>query len=123
MKILVIDDSSFMRGIIKLALDSGGYEAVGVDPESLFDVLQALHREKADLVLTDLEMPNCSGETVVRAIREDQDLKATPIMILTAHRSEDLQERMNQWGVAGFLTKPLTPQSILEGVQAIFPLS
>ena len=123
MKILVIDDSPFMRGITKLALESGGFEALEVEPDSLFEVLQALHREKPDLVLTDLEMPHCSGETVVRAIREDQELKATPIMILTAHRSEDLLERMKQWGVLGYLTKPLTPQSILEGVQAVFPPS
>lgn len=118
MKILVIDDSPFMRGIIQIALEAGGYEAVEVEPESLFEVLQVLHREKADLVLTDLEMPKCHGETIVRAIREDADLKETGILILTAHRSEELVERMNQWKVLGFLTKPLTPQGILDGVKA-----
>jgi CheY-like chemotaxis protein len=122
MKILILDDSPFMRGIIKLALETGGYEAVDVEPTSLSDVLQALHREKPDLVLTDLEMPNCHGETVVQGIREDPELKDTPIMMLTAHRSEDLVARLSPWKVAGFLTKPLTPQSILEGVQAVFPL-
>lgn len=122
MKVLVVDDSSFMRGIIKLALDSGGYEAIEADPESLFDVLQALHREKPDLVLTDMEMPKCHGETLVRTIREDPGLKETPIMILTAHSSEDLVERMHQWGVAGYLLKPLNSQGILEGIGAAFPL-
>jgi DNA-binding response OmpR family regulator len=122
MKVLIIDDSSFMRGIIRVALESGGYKALELVPSSLLEVLDVLRREKPDLVLTDLEMPTCHGETLVRAIREDADLKATPILMLTAHGSRELEDRLKPWNLLGFLAKPIDAQGILEGVQAVLPL-
>lgn len=121
MRVLVIDDSPFMLGIVKVALGAGGYEVDEVDPACLFDVLQALHAHKPDLVITDLEMPQCHGESVVRAIREDQALKDLKVMVLTAHNSEALVDRLGRWDILGYLMKPLTPQTLLERVQELLP--
>ena len=117
MSILVIDDSGFMRSLMRMSLQSAGYTVEEVDPTSLFDVLQALHRVRPDLLITDYEMPKCNGETLVRAVREDRVLKGTPIMVVSSHRDEVLIERLSHWNLVGYLTKPLTPETIVARVK------
>lgn len=109
-----------MRAFVRINLQEAGFQAAEVDPTSLFDVLKAIHEHRPGLVITDYEMPFCNGETLVRAIREDAALSATPVLVLTAHREAELVQRLTQWGLAGYLAKPFTPEGLVSTVRQIF---
>lgn len=91
-----------------------------VDPESLFDVLEAIHTHHPTLIITDYEMPSCNGESVLRAIREDPALQATPVIVLTAHREADLVGRLSRWNLVAYVLKPIRPEELVDKVKRYF---
>jgi CheY-like chemotaxis protein len=120
MDILVIDDSKFVRTLLRNRLQEAGYEVGELDPASLFDVLSAIHTNRPRLVITDYEMPFCNGEAILIAIREDPTLKGTPVIVLSSHREEDLVERLTSLGLAGYVLKPVKPEDLVQIVQRFF---
>ena len=85
-KILVVDDDSEIVRLLRAYLEQAGYQVlVAYDGEA---ALYILRRERPDLVLLDLMLPDRDGWDVTRVIRADPNLKATPIIMLTA-RVED----------------------------------
>lgn len=113
-RIAIVDDSRLVRTFAAGVLKAKGHEAIEVDPTSLFDVLKVLREQAVDLVMVDLLMPGCPGESLVRACREDAFLQSLPILIVSAHRDEAALLRMQQLGLSGFLLKPLDP-AVLAG--------
>lgn len=91
-----------------------------VEPASLFDVLEAIHTHRPALVITDYEMPLCSGETILRAIREDAAIRDTSVLILTSHREAELVERLSRWNLVGYVLKPIAPKSLVDSVHQFF---
>ena len=104
-KILCVDDSHMVRDLICSALEDAGHEVLGVDPFSLQEVLKTICSFRPGLLITDYQMPNCNGEALVKAVREHPILALTPIMVLTAHRDEDVIQRLARYGISGFLLK------------------
>jgi CheY-like chemotaxis protein len=120
MDILVIDDSKFVRSLLRNRLQDSGYEVGELDPTSLFEVLSAIHANRPRLVITDYEMPFCNGEAILTAIREDPTLKGTPVIVLSSHREEELVERLTNLGLAGYVLKPVKPEELVKIVQRFF---
>jgi CheY-like chemotaxis protein len=81
-KILLVDDESNMRFVLRMILESGGYEVVAAQHGAA--ALEALRRSGADLVLTDLMMPVMSGRELVERLRADQETADIPIVVVTA---------------------------------------
>lgn len=100
-KILVVDDSRMARNLVCAPLEEAGHEVLGVEPSSIFDVLKQIHAFLPDLVITDYQMPKCNGEALVHAIRADRNVNQTPVMLLTAHRDEELIQRLGHLGISG----------------------
>lgn len=123
--ILIIDDSAFIRAFTRIHLQEAGYqveEVEEVEPSSLFKVLGAIHTHRPGLVIVDYEMPFCNGETLIRAIREDSEIKHIPILVLSAHRKAELVGRLSQWDLAGYSVKPIRPEELVASVQRCLPL-
>lgn len=120
MDILVVDDSSWMRAFARLHLQQAGFQVDEVEPTSAFEVLEALHRLRPRVVLTDYEMPACNGETLIRLIREDPVLKDTAVLVMSAHREAELVERLGRWDLWDYLVKPLRPEELVARVRASF---
>jgi CheY-like chemotaxis protein len=118
-KILVVDDSRMARDLVCSPLEEAGHEVLGVDPSSLLNVLNKVAEFGPDLVITDYQMPNCNGESLVRAIREDPTFKQTPIMLLTANRDEEIVRRLSGYGISGFLYKGKGMQELVSQVSEI----
>lgn len=121
MDILVIDDSKFMRTWMRINLQQAGYEVEEIEPTSLFDLLDAIHRLRPFLVLTDYEMPSCNGEALIQAIREDPEIQQTPVIVVSSHRDEELVNRLMQFDLAAYLLKPLSPEAMVQAVQEFLP--
>ena len=111
-RIAIVDDSRLVRVFAAAALKAQGHEVVEVEPSSLFDVLKVLRDAPVDLLVMDLIMPDCPGESLVRACREDAALASLPILVVSAHRDEDALKRLQQHRISGFLLKPMTPADL-----------
>ena len=83
MKILIVDDFATMRKILRNILKELGYTDL-LEAEDGQAALEILRREKVDLVISDWNMPNMDGLSLLKAIRSDEALKDTPVLMVTA---------------------------------------
>lgn len=118
-RIAIVDDSRLVRVFVAGALRTKGHQPVEVEPTSLFEILKVLREAPVDLLMVDFLMPECPGESLVRACREDATLRDLPVLILSAHRDEDTLARMQEMGISGFLMKPVEPALLLSTVAEI----
>ena len=117
-KIIIVDDSKSMRDLVRRSLMGVGHEVETVDPLSLFDVLKAIRGFMPTVVITDYLMPECSAESLVRALREDSSLKHIKVLVLSAHQDENIIASMLRRGVDGYVFKGHAP-TLLTRVQAM----
>jgi chemosensory pili system protein ChpA (sensor histidine kinase/response regulator) len=109
-KILIADDSIYIRQSINLTLSHEGYDVLeAVDG---LQTLEQLAKEAPDLLLLDIEMPNLNGYDVLSIIRTHQEFSALKIVMLSSHSSEKHRRRARELGAHGYLTKPC-PQDVL----------
>lgn len=118
-RIAIVDDSRLARTFAASCLRKSGHEIVEIDPISIFEVLKVLRDNPPQLLLMDYLMPGCPGNSLVRACREDQALKDIPILVITAHRDEEIRERLERMGLLGFLHKPFEPQTLQDEVERL----
>jgi CheY-like chemotaxis protein len=118
-RIAIVDDSRLARTFTRSCLANLGHELLEVEPASLFDVIKILRENPPDLVLTDYLMPNCPGTSLVRAFREDPNLKDARVLMISAHRDEEIQERLTRLGVDAFLSKPFEAQALVDQVNML----
>ena len=121
MKFLVVDDSSTMRRIVVNSLQRIGFD----NTVEAGDGREAL--EKFDpsvrFVITDWNMPNMTGTELARALREREDGKQVPILMVTARSvREDIIEAMEA-GVNNYIVKPFTPQILKEKIDALLAVA
>ena len=118
LKILVVDDFSTMRRIIRNLLKEIGYE----DIEEAEDGQQAFNKLKLmtfDFVVTDINMPNMNGFQLLAEVKSDEKLKHLPVLMVTAEaRKEDIVAAA-QAGAAGYIVKPFTKATLEEKVTLI----
>ena len=115
-RIAIVDDSRLVRAFVAGALRAKGNEVVEVEPTSLFEVLRVLRETPVDLLVADFLMPECPGESLVRACREDAALRNLPILVVSAHRDDLSLQRMQLMGISGFLLKPVDASNLVAKV-------
>ncbi len=119
MKILVVDDFSTMRRIVKnLLRDLGFVNTVEAD-----DGLTALPKLQAggiDFLVTDWNMPGMTGLDLLKAVRADPKLAHLPVLMVTAEAKRDQIIMAAQAGVNGYIIKPFTAATLKEKIEKIF---
>lgn len=119
MRILIVDDFSTMRRIIKnLLRDLGFTNTTEADDGST--ALPMLKNGKFDFVITDWNMPNMQGIDLLRAIRADPDLKTLPVLMVTAEAKREQIIEAAEAGVNGYIVKPFTAETLQEKINKIF---
>ncbi len=119
MKILVVDDFSTMRRIIKNLLRELGYNNV-VEADDGNTALPVLQKGGIDFVITDWNMPGMTGLELLKSIRADPNLKDTPILMVTAEAKREQIMEAAQAGVNGYIVKPFTAATLREKIDKIF---
>jgi two-component system alkaline phosphatase synthesis response regulator PhoP len=116
-QILVVDDDRDIVRLVRSYLEKAGYRVLSAyDGES---ALQILRREKPQLLILDLMLPDKDGWDVARAVRADPDLSVTPIIMLTA-RVEDNDKIVGlEIGADDYITKPFNPREVVARVRAL----
>jgi two-component system, OmpR family, alkaline phosphatase synthesis response regulator PhoP len=116
-RILVVDDDKEIVRLVKSYLEKSGFDVF-----SAFDGETALHilrREKPDLLVLDLMLPDRDGWDITRRIRSDEHLARTPIIMLTA-RVEDSDKIVGlEIGADDYITKPFNPREVVARVRAL----
>ncbi len=119
MKILVVDDFSTMRRIIKnLLRDLGFNNTQEADDGST--ALPMLQKGDFDFVVTDWNMPGMQGIDLLKAIRADDNLKHLPVLMVTAEAKREQIIAAAQAGVNGYVVKPFTAATLKEKLDKIF---
>lgn len=118
MKILVVDDFSTMRRIIKNILREIGYSNVD-EADDGTTALEKLKGSKFDFVVTDWNMPNMPGIELLKAIRQDPTLKETPVLMVTAEAAKENVVTAVQAGVNNYIVKPFTAAALKERIDLI----
>jgi len=119
MKILVVDDFSTMRRIVRNLLKELGFSNVH-EAEDGVDALKKLRAETFDFVVSDWNMPNMTGIELLREIRADGALKHLPVLMVTAEAKRENIIEAAQAGASGYVVKPFTAITLDEKLQKIF---
>lgn len=119
MQILVVDDFSTMRRIIRNQLRELGYSNIkeADDGKSAFQVLKST---TIDFVVTDWNMPGVTGLELLKNIRADDGLKHIPVLMVTAEAKKDQIVAAAEAGVNGYVVKPFTADTLRDKIQRIF---
>ncbi|MBL9023085.1 MAG: response regulator [Myxococcales bacterium] len=119
-RVLVADDNADMRGYLRRVLS----EHVQVECVSDGRVaLESARRDRPDLVLTDIMMPNLDGIGLLRAIREDAELRATPVLVLSARAGEEARVEGLEAGADDYLSKPFSARELVARVKTHLELA
>jgi len=119
LKVLVVDDMSTMRRIVKNVLKQIGYTDID-EAENGEDGLKKLKAGGYGLVVSDWNMPVMMGIDLLKAVRADPDLKHLPFLMVTAEAQKDNIIEAVQAGVSNYVVKPFTAEALLEKLQKIF---
>jgi len=110
--ILAVDDSASMRKMVSFTLKTAGY-----DVEEAEDGVDALEKAKArtfDCVVTDVNMPNKDGITLIRDLRELPQYKHVPMLMLTTESGMEKKQEGKAAGATGWMVKPFNPDQLLK---------
>lgn len=116
--ILVVDDSSSLRTLVKMSLARAGYGVLEAG-----DGLQALSQlnqaEKVHLVICDVNMPNMNGIAFLGELKKHPRLKFTPVVMLTTEDAPAKMQEAKAAGARAWLVKPFNPTSLIDTVQRV----
>lgn len=118
MKLLIVDDSTMLRDMLSYALNEGGYN----DVTEAVDGIDGLDKAKGttyDLIITDVNMPNMDGLTLVSELRNLSQYSKTPILVLTTERSDEMKSKGKAAGATGWIVKPFVPDQLLKAVNIV----
>lgn len=119
MKILIVDDFSTMRRIIKNLLRDLGFTNTS-EADDGTTALPMLRKGGFDFLVTDWNMPGMTGIDLLREVRADADLATLPVLMVTAEAKREQIITAAQAGVNGYIVKPFTANTLKEKIERIF---
>jgi len=116
-KILIVDDSRTVRESLKFFLTEGGYSVIeGTDGQ---DALKVLNDQTCDLVITDVNMPNMDGLTLLSELRKMKDFKFIPILVLTTESQQNIMDKGKELGATGWIVKPFDNERVMAVIKKV----
>ena len=116
-KIVLAEDEPQIARLVEFKLKKEGYSVT--TKENGEEALKAIKEDKPDLVLLDIMMPVMGGYEVLRRLKEDEDLKSIPVIMLTARAQEKDVVKGIDMGAEDYITKPFHPAELLARVKRI----
>jgi len=115
--ILIVDDSASVRQVVSITLRQAGYDVLeGNDGK---DALSKLTGQKVHLIISDVNMPNMDGISLVKAVKQLPAYKFTPIVMLTTESQEAKKREGQEAGAKAWIVKPFKPDQLLGVVQKL----
>lgn len=117
--ILIVDDSVSIRQSVRFILEQGGYTVF--DAADGVEGLKKLFEQKVQLVITDVNMPNMDGISMLKKIRETEGIKFVPVLVLTTESQGSMVDEGKKAGATGWIVKPFNNEKLLETIKKILP--
>jgi two-component system chemotaxis response regulator CheY len=119
-KIIIADDSATARMIIKRCLEIAGFLDVQViEANDGQEALGLAEENQPDLLITDLNMPNMDGRTLLKRFKASPRLNPMPVLIISSASNEAVEKELVELGALAVVNKPITPTSVSEALQNI----
>ena len=110
--ILAVDDSASLRMAIRIALTGAGY--IVTEASDGVDGLTKANATRFDMIVTDLNMPNMDGLTMIKEIRKNPSQAGVPIIFLTTESDPEMKNQAKAAGATGWLVKPFVPDQLVK---------
>jgi len=120
MKVLIVDDFSTMRRILKNILRQLGFNNI-VEADDGATAVGVLERENIDFIISDWNMPQMTGIELLRHVRQTEELKDTPFLMVTAEAQQENIIEAVKAKVSNYIVKPFTADTLNEKIEKIFP--
>jgi two-component system cell cycle response regulator DivK len=113
--VLIVEDNELNMKLFNDLLEAHGYATLKT--ASGVEAIELARRHRPDLILMDIQLPEVSGEDVTQWIKSDDELRAIPIIAITAFAMKGDEERIRARGCEGYLSKPISVSKFLETVR------
>lgn len=121
-RILIVDDSLTARLMIRRCLEIAGFDSTRFrEAAHGREALALLREEPSDLVLTDLNMPEMDGKTLLAHLKASPRLNAIPVIVISSITNEIEEDALRARGVAAVIRKPMSPMVIMEAINSLSP--
>ncbi len=117
-RVLIVDDDRIMRLVMKLLLEKNGFDVI--EGQNGMHAVELARRERPDLLILDLMMPEMDGFQALDRIRRDVALTMMPVMVLTAENGPGAERRVLELAADDYVVKPFDPDVLLARVQGVF---
>lgn len=119
-KVMIVDDSKAIRQSLAFTLKSVGYDVV--EATNGIDALDLMKDNSIGLFISDVNMPEMDGITLLKKLKDDKDYKHTPVIMLTTEASGDMITEGKEAGAKAWIIKPFQPEQLIEAVKKLFVL-
>ena len=117
--ILIVDDSATIRQVVGMTLKGAGYEVMEASDGK--DALNKIDGKKINLIISDVNMPNMDGITLIARLRALPQYKFTPLIMLTTESQEDKKVAGKKAGATGWVVKPFDPARLVAVAKMVCP--
>src|SRR5262245_53960446 len=117
--VLLVEDNEVNRYLVRFVLEKGGLRVVTA--ENGRDAIELARRERPDLILMDIQMPVMDGYEATLQMKADADLRAIPVIALTAHAMPHERKQAVAAGCSGHIEKPIDTRTFVAQVSAFLP--
>lgn len=116
-QILIVDDSRTVRDSLKFFLKEGGYEVL--EGSDGVEALKVLETAVPDLIITDVNMPNMDGLTLLENVRQSASHKFTPVLVLTTESQQSIMDKGKALGATGWIVKPFNSEKVMAVIKKV----
>lgn len=116
-KILITDDEEFIVEMAALRLNAEGYQVF--EAHSGQEAIETAKKEKPDLILLDIMMPQMDGIVTAEKIHQDADIKNIPILAFSASSDSEILTSLKKMGAIGYISKPYDPEVLLLKIKEV----
>jgi two-component system chemotaxis response regulator CheY len=122
--VLIVDDSSSMRSVIRKTIEMSGFD-VGefFEAGNGLEALSVLEKEWADIILTDIHMPEMDGRALLKTLREQAIVSTTPVVIVTTEGREERIQEFLGLGAKACIKKPFRPEEIRKALMDVLEMN
>jgi len=113
--VLIVEDNELNMKLFRDLLEAHGYQTSGTG--NGFEALDLVRKLRPDLILMDIQLPQVSGLDVTRWIKDDPELRAIPVVAVTAFAMKGDEERIREGGCEAYLSKPISVGKFIETVR------
>jgi len=116
-RVLVVDDEIHIVHVVAIKLRNNGYEVLSADNGA--EAFELAFKERPDIIVTDYQMPVMTGLELVEKLRQRQETKDIPVIMLTARSFAISKEQQEDLRISGCLSKPFSPKELLGNIEDV----